>query len=870
MTYLPTPTSNDTSGISSGACVPASGSSFYVNTNTIVNCTATDKVGNVNSCFFNVSVYDYTPPTIKCPANMSVLTTSNSLYQAVTYTFTATDTSGILNTSCNYPSGSIFTWNTTTLIVCTTYDNAYLQSSCNFTIYIYDNTHPTLNLPVNDINVNITNGYNTSAFVTFSASATSGSGIQSFSCVPPSNSWFPYGMTYVTCSARSNALRYWSGTFSVTVTDAYPPTPLCPSNIYIKPTTLTAGTPSGAASFSFAATAAAGVNRTNCSAVSGSQFMLGVTPVTCTAWDNAILSASCTFNVTVSNSNPPSIQCPSDKLLNPTTGIPSVVATYASSQSDPIGVLTTSCDPPSGSSFNLGTTTNVTCTAINTAFVAATCMFYISVQASGPPNITCPTVMNLSPNTTYTAVTYSPAPNATDGCGIASLTCTPPSGSIFTTGQAKSVTCTATNYAALTKSCTFTVSIADVVPPNIACPSSISAGPGVGQTSAVVNFQQTVSDNVAIKSTSCSPPSGSSFSLGQTNVSCLAIDSSNNQAQCYFSVTVADKTPPVLYCSGDVTGYCDPGSPTGQVYWPNAFATSLLGTPSVFCLPAYGTTIFNTGVTPITCTATDPIGNTASCEFNITMIDSQPPMVTCPVSITDTLSYNAGTKVEYWNVGSSDNVAVQSVNCAPAIGSSFGPGITTVTCVAHDTSGNTASCNFQLSLLDTQPPNIQCPAMYIGSTSVNQSTGIVVFTEPSTALGTASDNVAVTLVTCTRLLSNTNFSLGLTTITCTAFDSSGNTASCSFGVNIVDNQKPVLTCPANMNYTIPVSAGSSVKNATIIFPALTAPVDNVGVVSSSLLQNGFPISAANFPTVFPLGRTIFTYSATDAQGNTGT
>jgi hypothetical protein len=38
----------------------------------------------------------------------------------------------------------------------------------------------------------------------------------------------------------------------------------------------------------------------------------------------------------------------------------------------------------------------------------------------------------------------------------------------------------------------------------------------------------------------CSPPSGSSFPLGTTTVSCTAIDGAGNTASCSFTVTVFD------------------------------------------------------------------------------------------------------------------------------------------------------------------------------------------------------------------------------------------------------------------------------------------------------------------------------------------
>ncbi len=63
-------------------------------------------------------------------------------------------------------------------------------------------------------------------------------------------------------------------------------------------------------------------------------------------------------------------------------------------------------------------------------------------------------------------------------------------------------------------------------------------------------------DNCGPAHTSCSPPSGSTFALGQTYVTCGAADAAGNSASCGFSVTVRDTTAPVL------------GADKGLSLWP--------------------------------------------------------------------------------------------------------------------------------------------------------------------------------------------------------------------------------------------------------------------------------------------------------------
>ena len=43
---------------------------------------------------------------------------------------------------------------------------------------------------------------------------------------------------------------------------------------------------------------------------------------------------------------------------------------------------------------------------------------------------------------------------------------------------------------------------------------------------------------------------------------------------------------------------------------------------------------FPKGTTPVTCTATDNVGQTDSCSFNVTVNDNEPPQVSCSVAKT--------------------------------------------------------------------------------------------------------------------------------------------------------------------------------------------------------------------------------------------
>ncbi len=90
-----------------------------------------------------------------------------------------------------------------------------------------------------------------------------------------------------------------------------------------------------------------------------------------------------------------------------------------------------------------------------------------------PPTLSgCVDIQDVAdPGASGTTVSF--APQAQDECGIASLVCVPASGSFFEVGTT-TVTCTATDNAGLTSTCSFNVTILDsgvTPPPSSTCPS---------------------------------------------------------------------------------------------------------------------------------------------------------------------------------------------------------------------------------------------------------------------------------------------------------------------------------------------------------------------------------------------------------------
>ena len=96
------------------------------------------------------------------------------------------------------------------------------------------------------------------------------------------------------------------------------------------------------------------------------------------------------------------------------------------------------------------------------------------------------------------------------------------------------------------------------------------------------------------------------------------------------------------------------------------------------------------------------------------------------------------------------------------------------------------------------------------------------------------------------------FPLGETIVTWTATDSSGNSASATQVISVIDTTAPVLNAP---------------ENITIDTESIDTILE-IGLASVSDIIDDVPSITNDAPQVFPLGETIVTWTATDKFGNT--
>ena len=279
-----------------------------------------------------------------------------------------------------------------------------------------------------------------------------------------------------------------------------------------------------------------------CDPVPGSLFALdATTPVLCSAQDSAGNGAEASFQVTVVDTTPPAISAPLSQAAEATGPAGAVVTFNATAQDIVDGQQDATCAPASGSTFPLGNTV-VTCGATDAhGNVATPATFTVSVLDTQPPVIgNLPADQTLEA-TSAAGASYVFAPTAFDVvAGAVAVTCAPASGSTFALDATTTVNCTASDNFGNTAQANFTVSVQDTTGPLIAPHDDVYAA-ATGNSQAVVHYtlptaNDLVDGPVAV---TCLPASGSTFSVGKTQVTCTAHDSHGNPATpVHFDVEV--------------------------------------------------------------------------------------------------------------------------------------------------------------------------------------------------------------------------------------------------------------------------------------------------------------------------------------------
>ncbi|MGK0189391.1 MAG: hypothetical protein ACI9R3_005208 [Verrucomicrobiales bacterium] len=462
-TWTP-PSASDNVGVVTFTGSHTSGTAFPVGVTT-VSYTATDAAGNATTAAFTVTVADQETPLITgVPTDIDQLTDAGKPTAVVTWTEpSASDNVGVTLFSPTHTSGSEFSLGATTVIY-TARDAAGNEKTASFTVTIRDAEAPI----ISGLSANImqaTDAGKATAVVNWSApTITDNVGVTATGSTQSPGATFPLGDTIVSYTASDAAGNETSGSFTVTVEDREAPVI---SGLPISMTMLTdEGKATAVAEWvEPTATDNVAVDSFAPSHPSGAALPIGITVVIYTARDAAGNEITATFNITVTDGEPPVIaSVPLDIVVLTDAGKATAVVNWtAPTATDNVGVTSLSSTHAPGAVFPVGAT-EVTYTAIDAAGNEALASFTVTVADGEKPVIAgMPAEVSLVTIAGQTsAVATWTEPSASDNVGVTSFVGSPVSGSEFPVGTT-TVTYTASDAAGNEASASFLVTVNEPV-----------------------------------------------------------------------------------------------------------------------------------------------------------------------------------------------------------------------------------------------------------------------------------------------------------------------------------------------------------------------------------------------------------------------
>ncbi|MFK7969522.1 MAG: HYR domain-containing protein [Bacteroidia bacterium] len=482
------------------------------------------------------------------------------------------------------------------------------------------------------------------------------------------------------------------------------------------------------------------------------------------------------------------------------------------------------------------------------------------------PVLTCPLDQDVIANAScVTIADYTALATVTDNCdmGLTANAQFPPSG--ITIQDTTTITLYASDGNGNIGECTFDVNVVDNTPPTITqCPPNQFSNVNVNCQAVIINFVPTVvvTDNCDGAPTVVqSPAPGTLAGLGTQTVNITATDFHGQSSVCSFDITVADQTPPTITCPSDTTlglsVLCSAFIPDyrGLVVANDNCAGALVPVQSPIAVSAGA----SGNVTTVTMTVNDG-SQSASCTFDVTAIDTFPPVVTGPVDQNIYRQAGCEAVLPDWTASGSplgfandfcDGFFLAQGQFPPAGLKFYRDTTFKVFLIATDAAGNVGQDSFLVTVSDTTSPMVLCPMNDTVSVDANCNYLLTSYS----ALG-SMDNcgpVTVTQSPAAGITVNTN-----QTITLTASDTSNNTSSCSFEVVLEDNTPPTIICPGNQTLTANAQCNFLLPDYT----TSALPSDNCGVAGVAQTPVGGSVLLLGANAVENV-----TLTATDNAGN---
>lgn len=795
-------------------------------------------------------------PTISnMPNPFNVSTDLNECGAVVTWDEPiATDNCGIASLETTHPSGSFFSTGLT-IVTYTATDVSGNTRTAMFTVVVTDDQLPTLTGFQNVVSVDSSEGVCELAVNWPAPSPVDNCGIFSVTSTHQPGDIFPVGTTTVTYTLTDTNGNVSAINLDVVVVDTVAPV------ISGMPTDIDLLTETGICTrlvewIEPEASDDCSVTSFTSNIASGTVFELGTTTVTYTVidgWGNVVSSS---FNVTIRDEELPVFAAaPADIVSGNDPGECHAQISWApATVQDNCGVSSVISSHQPGDIFPLGDT-EVTITATDDNGNVNLHQFTVSILDTEAPlisNIPADFVLDNDP-AQCTAVVNWQLPGISDNCGISVFSGTANSGDAFPIGTTV-VEYTLVDNSGNQTNANFSITVIDTeMPILLGLPQDISVFNDPGQCGANVTWDvPTPWDNCELVDFDGSHEPGAFFPKGTTEVTYLVIDGMGQVTTGTFDISVDDdEAPQISGMPADRTISADAGLCSAIHSWTVPVPSDNCEVVSFTATHEPGEA-FPVGVTQVSYTVTDSMGMTTTDQFSITVVDNEnPQIIRIPSDMTVVVEEGDCTIPVSWIApDSQDNCAIDTFSLSHASGSEFPVGMTTVEINTADIHGNTSAASFTVTVLDQETPVILNLPADISLTSDGDACGTTVtWIEPQGA-----DNCSVSDLTSDQV-NGEFYPVGITVVTYSILDASGNSDEASFAIEITDTTAPAFV---EIPQGIQMSSDPGQCGAIVSWNPVTAD-DNceVDTISGSHSSGMF----------FNTGITTVDYLVTDIHGN---
>lgn len=353
----------------------------------------------------------------------------------------------------------------------------------------------------------------------------------------------------------------------------------------------------------------------------------------------------------------------------------------------------------------------------------------------------------------------------------------------------------------------------------IICPPPVSVAVPSNACEVYVNIPGPMSDDpncqltmITNDLTGMNDPSGI-YPVSVFTITWEVEDACGADMTCIQTIQVSDVTAPELVCPNGFSTDCvisqePPYANLSEFLAQSGSMASDNCSLDTLSFGFQGDTLLSgtpcNGVVRRTYMIADPSGNVATCNQLITVMDTEPPLITCPADITvmgTNSDCSADITVSMPVVSDNcliDNVVNDRNNTNDASGN-YPVGTSVVVWTVMDVCGLSASCEMSITVQDASPPTITCPSGVSISCDISNLPPYPDLTAFNAAGGSVSDDCGITQFGLLDEISDGNNCPELVTRIYFVGDANGNQASCNQVISVNDNTPPSFTPPADVS-----------------------------------------------------------------------